>query len=505
MHKIREILRQGLESNRGQHSIAASCSVSSGTVNKYLNIANEKGLSYGDIKGMSDQELWNLLGIESKTKLQKKDTLPDWGHVHTELKKKGVTLQLLWEEYREETPDGYKTSQFNYHYGNWKKKLNLSMRQTHKAGEKMFVDYAGQTIPVTDKVAGKITDCQIFVAVLGSSNYSFAECTATQNLSDWIGSNIRAFEFFGGVTELIIPDNLKSGVTKACRYEPELNTTYHEFSLHYGTVIIPARVRKPKDKAKVEGGVLLVSRWILAALRNRVFFSLSEVNAAMSELLEKLNHKPFQNLNGSRVTLFEKIDKPALLPLPISRYVFAEWKKVRPDLDYHVELEMHYYSVPYQLVKEVMFLRYTVTTVEIFFKNKRIASHVRSHSTGDHTTLKEHMPKSHQKYLEWTPSRIVEWSHSVGESTSQVVDSILNSARHRETGYRSCLGIVRLGKSFSADRMEAACKRALSIGGLSYKSIQSILEKGLDSQPLSDEQVQPETMHENVRGSEYFH
>lgn len=505
MRKIREVLRLMLVQGMGDREIGRSCVISHVTVGKYRSKVADAGLTYADIEVMDDCKLIRLLKIGSREATRDVRSQPEWEHVHTELKKKGVTLQLLWEEYRDNAPDGYQLTQFYGLYSQWKKRLNVVLRQTYKAGEKMFVDYAGHTVPVVDRHTGEIREAQVFVAVLGASNYSYAEATGDQTLHNWIDSHIRAFEYFGGVPEMVIPDNLLSGVSKACRYEPDINATYHEMSVHYNTVIIPARVRKPRDKAKVEAGVLVVERWILAALRNRTFFSLIELNEAVSELLKRLNSRPFKKLDGSRLSWFEGIEKNALKPLPQSRYAIAEWKRARVNIDYHVELDKHYYSVPYQLVDKEMELRYTTTTVEIFHNRKRIASHVRSYRQGQHTTVREHMPKSHQEYLEWTPSRIINWANKIGKSTARVVETIMNTRRHPEQGYRPCLGILRLGKKYTDARLEAASTRAIAIGGYSYRSIKSILEKGLDSVPLSGSGKEgTPIVHENIRGCDYY-
>jgi transposase len=504
MRKVREVLRLGLSCKLGLREIARSCSISHTTVGQYLSQAEESGLTYEQIERMDDGELVVLFKKSALSKDKGSRPQADWSWMHQELKKKGVTLQLLWEEYKEIHPDGYQLSQFYEHYNRWKKKLDVTLRQTHKAGEKMFVDYAGQTIPVIDRSTGQIREAQLFVAVLGASNYTYAECSWGQGISDWTGCHVRAFAYFGGVARIIVPDNLKSGVTKPFRYEPDINPTYHDLAVHYGTVIVPARVKKPKDKAKVEVGVQIAERWILAALRNWTFFSLTEVNKAMGELLEKLNHRPFKKLKGSRKSWFETIERSALLALPESPYVFAEWKKARVNIDYHVELNRHYYSVPYTLVQEKVDVRYTNKTVEIFYRQKRVASHVRDDRPGKHTTLEEHMPKSHQKYLQWTPSRIIRWAATVGESAAKVVETIMNSRRHPEQGYRSCMGIMRMGKQYGNERLEAACARALVLGTYSYKSIRSILEKRLERHPLSHPEPQLPIDHKNIRGCDYF-
>lgn len=505
MRKVREILRLVMMCGMGDREIGRSCSVSHATVGKYRSRVMEAGFTYPAIEGRDDRELMRLLKIGRSEKEEENRPQPDWEWVHTELKKKGVTVPLLWQEYRELYPEGYQISQFYKIYAKWKKKLSVSLRQTHKAGEKMFVDYCGQTVPVADRHSGGVKTAQIFVAVLGASSYTYAEATWDQTLPNWIGSHIRAFEYFGGVPEMLIPDNLKSGITSACRYEPDINSTYHEMSVHYGTVVIPARVRRPKDKAKVESGVQVVERWILAALRNRTFFSLAELNDAISELLVRLNSRAFKKIRGSRLSWFETMEKGALKPLPQSRYVLSEWKKARVNIDYHVELDGHYYSVPYQMQGEEVDLRYTATTVEIFHRGRRLASHKRSYQERQHTTCRDHMPKSHQMYLEWSPSRIINWAGKIGEATARVVETILSERRHPEQGYRSCLGILRLGKRYSEARLEAASRRAIAIGGYSYRSVKSILEKGLDGVSL------PETtndsrgvVHENIRGVDYY-
>jgi transposase len=507
MRKIREVLRLSLECHMGKREVARSCCVSPTTVKNYLSRIEKLGLGYSQVTGMDDEELKRILLNHKSSSKGKIRHQPDWEQIHREMKKKGVTLQLLWQEYKAIHPDGYQSTQFCERYRNWKKKLNVSLRQTYKAGEKMFVDYAGQTVPVVDRHSGEICRAEIFVGTLGASNYTYAEATWDQKLPNWITSHVRAFEYFGGVPHILIPDNLRSGISKSCRYEPDINPSYHDMAVHYGTAVIPARVRKPKDKAKVESAVLVVERWILAALRNRTFFSLEELNQAIAQLLVKLNSRPFKKLDGSRLSWFQSIDQPALHPLAQTRYVFAEWRKARVNIDYHIELFRHYYSVPYQLVKEEVTIRYTSTTVEIFRRGKRVASHKRDNRPGRHTTLKEHMPEPHQKYLDWTPSRIVRWASTTGEATAQLVEIVMNSRKHPQQGYRSCMGIMRLGKQYSPQRLEKACQRAVAIGGYSYKSVRSILEKGLDKLPLPHSApIQSAPIHhDNVRGMKYYH
>lgn len=504
MRKTREILRLGLNCGLGYRAISRSCAVSISTVGKYLGQAKEANLSYEQIESMDDNQLHKLLKKEILAPKAESRPQPDWAYIHQELKKKGVTLTLLWQEHKEIYPHGYQSTQFCEHYYRWKKKLKVSLRQTHKAGEKMFVDYAGQTVPVHERSNGKVSQVQIFVAVLGASNYTYAEAGWDQSLPRWIQSHIHAFEYFQGVSGMVVSDNLLSGVSRSCRYEPDINPTYNDMATYYGTAIIPARVQKPRDKAKVETGVQVVGRWILARLRKRTFFSLGELNQAIGELLKELNEKPFQKLPGSRLSVFKEIEQKALLALPVHPYSFAEWKKAKVNIDYHVELCGHYYSVPYTLVHELVEICYSAATVEILHKGKRVASHQRDNRKGTHTTVREHMPQSHRRYLEWTPSRIINWAGSTGESTARIVETIINLRQHPEQGYRSCLGILRLGKKYSPKRLEAACTRALAIKAYSYKSIRSILEKGLDKEPLTPEKEYPLIEHTNIRGSDYF-
>lgn len=505
MRKIKEVLRLNAcgISNR---KIAQSCHISRPTVRKYLDRAAEAGLSWPLPTDLTESVLEQRLYPDAQHHESQVKTIPDWVHIQKELRRKHVTLFLLWEEYREQHVDGYQYSWFTEHYRRWAGKLDWVMRQDHRAGEKLFVDYAGHTIPIVNPHTGEIHEAQIFVAVLGASNYTYAEATLTQNLQDWMGSHQRTFDFLGGVPEIVVPDNLRSGVSKAHRYEPDINPTYQALAHHYGVAIIPARVRKPKDKAKAEVGVQIVERWILAALRNRPFFSLRELNQAIQKLLLRLNNRAFKKLPGSRQSLFAELDQPALKPLPVEPYTYAEWKKVRVHIDYHVEIKGHYYSVPHPLIKKQLDARISAHTVECFHKDKRVASHVRSIQKGGHTTVREHMPESHQKYGDWSPERIIKWAESMGPLTAKTITAVLSSRQHPQQGYRSCLGILRLSQSYGEDRLEAACGRALLLGTHRYKSIESILKHGLDSKPVPEQQELnlPED-HGNIRGPSYYH
>ncbi len=506
MRKIREVLRLRFEAKRSARQVAESLRMARSTVGEYERRFTAAGLSWPLPPTLSDSELERRLFPPPTSVPMESRPLPDWSVVHQELRRPGVTLMLLWDEYRACAPQGFAYSWFCEHYRAWAGQLDLSMRQTHRAGEKLFVDYAGQSVAVIDRTTGEVRNAQIFVAVLGASNYTFAEATWSQALPDWIGSHVRAFAYLEGVPEIVVPDNLRSGVSKAHRYEPDLNPTYQEMAAHYGVAVIPARVRKPRDKAKAEAGVLLVERWILAALRRQTFFSLAELNAAIRPLLKKLNGRPFKKLPGSRQSALETIDRPALRPLPATPYVYATWKKVRVHIDYHVEVDGHYYSVPYALVKHALDVRLTDNTVECFHKGQRVASHPRSVRRGQHTTLPEHMPKAHREYAEWTPQRLVRWAEQTGVATAAVIGHILAHRPHPQQGFRSCLGILRLAERFSAERLEAACARALQLNACRYKSIESILVRGLDQQPLPEQhELTLPAAHDHVRGPGYYH
>jgi len=506
MRKIKEILRLKWSSGLSNRKIARSCALARSTVAEYLLRASAAGLSWPLPHEWNDARLEELLFPPVAYMPADQRPMPNWAEIHREYKRKGVTLSLLWQEYKAQSPAGYQYSQFCEQYRAWTGRLDPCMRQEHKAGEKLFVDYAGQTMPVMDPSTGEVSQAQIFLAVLGASNYTYAEATWSQTLPDWIGSHVRALAFFGGVPAVIVPDNLKSGVTKPCRYEPDINLTYLELSDHYSTAILPARVKKPKDKAKVENGVLVAERWLLAPLRNRQFFSLVELNQALGELLLTLNQRPFQKMPGSRQSLFETLERPALLALPLMPYQYGEWKKALVNVDYHLEADGHYYSVPYQLIKEQVEIRLSQKTVECFHLGKRVASHVRSYDPGKSTTLPEHRSPAHRYYLEWTPEKIVHWAETIGPEASNLAKAIMQSRPHPQQGVNSCLGIVKLAKEYGAERLEAACHRALVIQALSYKSLKSILKHGLDkwSLPASPAAQRP-LSHANVRGPQYYH
>ena len=507
MRKIREVLRLKWQHELGNRKIAHSCSISHSTVREYLHRARQAGLSWPLPEDFDDGALEKLLFPPPGSMSADGPRMPDMKYIHRELKRKSVTLQLLWYEYKEANPQGYQYSRFCELYRQWAGKLDVCLRQHHRAGEKLFIDYAGQTVPIYDPTSGHVSRAYLFVATLGASNYTFAEATMNQELPSWIKLHVHAFDFFGAVAEILVPDNVKTGVKNPCRYEPDINPTYQELAQHYGTTVIPARAGKPKDKAKVETSVLCAERWILAALRNHKFFSLAELNKAIAEKLVEFNRRKFNKFDTTRKALFEDLDRPALKPLPRRPFEYPEWKKARVNIDYHIEVDRHYYSVPYQLVKEQVDVRVTDSIIEVLFKNRRVASHARSYRQGKFTTLREHMPKSHQKYLEWTPSRIIRWAGENGPNTQELITHVLKNRPHPEQGFRSCLGIMRLAKRYCPERLEAACKRAMVIRGYSYKSVESILKNGLDKQPLLFGQTpkpKKPVNHPNIRGKQYY-
>jgi transposase len=504
MRKIGEVLRLKWECGLSNRAIARSCSISHSTVAEYLRRAQEAGLSWPLPPDLGADTLFELLFPQASPSRARLIPCPDWSLVHTELRRKSVTLRLLWVEYREAHPDGYGYSQFCTLYRQWAKHLRPSMRVTHRGGEKVFVDYAGQTVPIIDPHTGEVHPAQIFVGVLGASSYTYAEAQESQALSHWIGAHARMFSFLGGVPEIVVPDNLKAGVKHPCRYEPDLNPTYQDLAEHYGIAVIPTRVRKPKDKAKAEVGVQVIERWILARLRHHTFFSLTDLNRAIRELLPELNSRPMPHLGRSRRELFEELDRPALKPLPERAYEFAIWKTARVSIDYHVEFEKHYYSVPYTLIHQEVYLRATQSTVEVFFNHRRVASHLRLKSPGRHTTVSEHMPPAHQQYQEWSPERITRWARTIGPHTAQLVQALLDSRQHPQQAYRSCLGLLRLGSRYGEQRLEVACCRALPAGIRSYKGVKNILDARLDLvEPSEPVAVIPQA-HENIRGQTYY-
>lgn len=504
MRKIREVLRLAA-AGMSSREVGASLAIGATTVLECLQRAKAAGLTWPLPDDVDDATLESRLYPAPEAKLGDERPQPDWAVIHRELKRPGATLRLEWETYRGQHPDGYGYSRFCDLYRAFTKRLSPTMRQHHVAGERLFVDYAGTTMEVADGLTGEMLKAQLFVAVLGASNYTYAEATWTQTLPDWLGSHTRAFAFFGGVPEMTVSDNLKSGITKACFYQPAVNRAYAEMAAHFGTAIVPARPGKPRDKAKVEVGVQVATRWIIAKLRKRTFFSIADLNTAIAVEVAALNARVTRHLGTSRKALFEDIEKPALKALPAEPYIYAEWKKCKLGLDYHVEVEKHYYSAPHQLAREELWVRITARTVEVFHKGKRVAAHVRNSSNRKHTTIREHMPSSHRRYADWTPESLRRRAVEIGPRTSALVDVVLRSRTHPEQGFRSCIGILRFATSYGADRLEAACARALEIGAHSFTSVKSILNNDLDRRRPAAATDGPAIVHPNIRGPGYFH
>lgn len=507
MRKTREILRQRLELGRSLRAISKSAGVGVSSAGSVVRRAAAAKLTWAEVATLTEDALEARLYPPSAMVGKKNHRPePDWATVHAERKRPGVTMELLHLEYLQREPDGYRYSWFCHAYTEWTSRRGATMRQVHIAGEKCFVDYSGKRPCIWDEKTGERIGVELFVGVLGASNLTYAEATRSQRGPDWIASHMRMIEYWGGVTAAMVCDQLKSGVTTACRYEPGIQRTYEEMAEHYGTTVLPARPAHPRDKAKVEGAVLIAQRWILACLRNETHFSLESLNTRIAELLEDLSARKMRVYQSSRRELFERIERAHLKPLPTERFVYGAWKLAKVNVDYHIEIEGHYYSVPHEHLHAQADARVSAGTIEIFLAGRRIASHARSFVRGRHSTVAEHMPVAHRKHMEWSPSRIINWADNIGPRTRALVEAILADRPHPEQGYRSCLGILRLAKRYDNTRLEAACARALTAGARSYRHIDSILKHGLDRSPLpvaADADTLTVT-HENVRGPHYY-
>jgi transposase len=504
-------LKQIIQLDAGKltsRDIGRALNLSHGVVGKYRSAARAAGLSWEEAQHLADAELERRIWQARPEQAPRPVTLPDCAWIHTEMKRhKHVTLQLLWDEYHAaHGTASLRYSAFCERYRQWAKRLQRSMRQRHYAGEKLFVDYAGRTVPIYGATCEEAYRATIFVGALGASGYAYAEATRTASLPDWLASHVRMLTFYGAAPTILVPDNLRVGVTKADRYEPQLQRSYEEMATHFSIAIIPARPFRPKDKPKAELTVLLVCRWVLARLRHQRFFSLEELNSAIKPLLNELNERPFQKLPGSRRSVFESLDRPAMRPLPSTPYVYAEWKRVRAAFDYHVDVDRHYYSVPHALVGCELWARFSAATVEVFHRSVRVASHVRSYQRGVHTTLSEHMPQSHRAHAEWTPARLLSWGTAIGVHTGAVVEHLLTSKPHPEQGYRTCLGLLSLAREYGQGRLEAASALAIKLRSPTRKSVQSILKTGRDQrQPVDTTEQLDLPAHSNVRGPKYYH
>ena len=506
MRKIREVLRLTHELGLSVRQVREATRVGKTAVSEYVSRAKVVGITWPIPPEITDADLERRLFPPAGFHYGSTKPVPDWTTVHQELKRRGVTLMILWEEHRAEHVEGHGYSRFCELYGEWRRRLAPTMRQTHVAGDKLFVDWAGDTVPIIDAMTGEVHDAHLFVAVLGASSYTYAEARWSETLRDWIGAHVNALDFFGGVPKATVPDNLKAGITKPSRYEPGINRTYQDLADHYGFVVLPARIRRPRDKAKVEAAVGIVSRFVLGKLRNRRFFSLAELNDAVRDCVTKINTKVMKQLKQSRNDLFASLDRPALKGLPSERYEYAEWKRCTVAPDYHVEVGDHYYSVPFKLLRETVDARFTDGTIEVFHKGTRVASHLRSHLAHKHTTIPAHMPSSHRRYAEWTPARLAREAEKIGPATIALFEAIMTAKPHPEQGFRSCLGILSLVKSYGPERIEAAAKRGNDIRATTYGSIKSILQNGLDrafAKPTMPDAAP--IRHANIRGPGYYH
>lgn len=508
MRKLREVFRLKFELGRKHREIAVACKVSPATVSEMVKRLGLAGLSWPC--GLTDQELEDALYCSSLQALVEPEArpVPDWAYVRSQLRRPEVhvTLNQLWKEYKAQNPDNYYGySWFCGAYQDWSGKLEPVMRQTHKYGDKCFVDFAGDKLSVVDPETGVVREAEVFVATMGASNYVYCDVCWSQDLANWLRLHIDLFDFLGGCPAALVPDNLKAGVTKACYYEPSVNLSYEEMAKHYGVAVLPARVRKPKDKAKVENGVLIVEREVLAPLRDRVLVGLSEAKEAVWEKLEEVNNRPFQKLDGTRRGIFLEFEKPVLKPLPTHRYDEGIWLRAKVHIDYHIAVKGHHYSVPYVHIGKRLEVRVTSTTVEAFWDGSRVAGHRRSWAKGGCTTDSEHMPEKHRRLKDWTPERVRSWAETIGPHTQGLVIELMARRQHPEQGVRACLGVLRLRKKYGIVRLEAACKRAVTVGAYSYRSVLSILDKSLDKQPLPGESTKKSIgHHENVRGADYY-
>ncbi len=506
MRRIRQVLQLHFDAQASARTIAGTLGVGRSTVQDYVARAAASGLVWPLAPELTDDELEQMLFPTPRGKPGARlHVEPDWSTLVREMKRPGVNLLILFEEYQAAHPDGYKYSRFCQLFRAFERRLAPTMRQTHVAGDKAFVDYSGKKVPIVDPLTGEVRMAELFIGVLGASNLTYADVTWTQSLPDWIGAHVRMFRFFGAVPRLLIPDNLKSGINKSSFYDPEVNLSYGRMAAHYNVGVIPARPRKPKDKAAVEAGVRFAQSYILGRLRNITHFSLADCQAAIAVALERMNGREMRRLGVSRRQLFETIERPVMQPLPEEDYEYAEWRLVRVGIDYHVEVEGFFYSVPHALLREQVDTRATAHTVEVFHRGKRVASHARRYGGRRHETLPDHMPSSHRRYAEWSPERFARQARAIGPDTEALILAVLARRPHPEQGFRTCIGILRLFRGLDAARVEAVSRRALEVGVLNYDSVASIIRHRLDQSAPPQAADGAPLLHKNIRGSGYFH
>jgi transposase len=503
MRRIKECLRLHFEAGLSQQAISRSLQIARSTVQDYLSRSAGSQKSWTDLKDISNEQLEALLFPNPPASV-KEQTLPDWEQIHKEYHSKSyVTMLVLWQEYIQMHPGGYSYSRFCVYYRAWAKRHKVYMHQRYVGGEKLFVDYSGKKPHIRDLTSGEDREVDLLVMAWGASQFIYAEGQESQRLPDWMMGHRRGYEYFGCAPHIEVDDNLKSAVSKACRYDPDVNITFAEFAQHYGVAIVPARPRKPKDKPKVENAVLIVQRWILACLRNRIFYSLAELNKAIRELVDKINDRPMQHLKKSRRELFLELDKPNALPLPAQPFEYREWSHPTVGFDYHVQVDGNYYSTPWTLASQKVAVRLMENTVEIIYKGDRVALHERSRANHQYTTIAEHMPPAHQKYLEWTPARLFKWAEDIGTSTQQLVEKVIKTKFHPQQGFRPSMGILSLSKTYGNDRLEAACRIALTFNFLRVQQISDLLKNGRDKQPMQQPTLTVNNK-DNIRGRAYY-
>jgi transposase len=498
VRKIRDVLRLKVEAQLSERQIAAVLGSARSTVQECLRRARAAGVSWPLPEEVDDEALWARLYPRAPE--PPAYPTPDFARIRSELAHKGVTRKLLWREYRAQYPDGCQYSAFCRDYERWLGRQDAVMRFEHTPGDKLFVDYAGKTMAVVDRHTGEVQVAQVFVAALGASHYTYVEATLTQSVADWLASHVRALEYFGGVPQAIVPDNLKSGVQRACRYEPDLNPSYQDFAEHYGVAILPARVRKPRDKSKVEVAVQGIERWILAPLRHQSFFSLADLNQALRAQLQQYNEQPLSREAGTRRSRFLDLDQPALRPLPQRPYEYATWKRAKVFLDYHIEFERRYYSVPYRLIGKSVDLRITRHVIEVYYRGQCVARHLKAAGSRRFITEATHRPERHRAVIDLSHERLLERAEAVGPATAALLREQVCRRAHPDEALRASLGILRLAHDFSAAALEQACQRALALQTYSYRAVRTLIITPAAAPTPSTEPV----MHDNVRGARYF-
>ena len=506
MRKIRDVLRLHFESKLSNRQIADALRISKTSVFNIMDRFKESEITWPIPQEMSDTELEANI-YSGKPLKGKEDILPDFEYIHEELTRPHMTLELLWNEYSQNNPDGLGRSSFYRHYQKYRKGLSISMKVIHKGGDKVFVDYSGDGLQYYNRETGKWVETEFFVSSWGASSYSYAEGTESQNGQDWVKSHIRAVQYFGCVPNAFVPDNLKSGVTKANFYEPDINALYGKFAEHYDTAILPARVRKPKDKPVVESNVLHMQRFIFGRLRNRTFFSLADLNEAVWEALELYNDRPMQQYKKSRSERFELLDKPYAKPLPSSPFEFTQVKyDVRVAPNYHIEFDKHYYSVPHEIAREYVDVYQINNILEIYHDGNHICRHRKEQPNYRYTTKNEHMPSNHKFVKGWSAPWFIAQAHKTGAATAELVTRVMQNRKHPEQGFRTAMGLLSLSKKYPKERVEKAAERALYFGNLTCKAMKAILEQGLEEQSIPQKQNQNKktVLHENIRGHEYY-